>query len=321
MEINKPALLAFVATTLFSINSHADNNFSFEASYLNRSDAGSNLSQNTGTGEIMSGKDADLGNELGFTVSVGGETSDGERLIGSFSYYGKWNSNDELVDVAQRIDPIDEVSASDDDFTDAYLHGIDYESRFWGLELTKTKHLNTTSATAFYGLSYLDLDEKFTWITLDSPGLVPGNNGYGVYDVKTENKLFGLVVGINAGRKIGTSSSVLGDLKLGLYANRAKQTSYFENDGTGGDIGNGSESDWKLAGLIQGKVGIEFTPGRDTKLSVGYQAIYLNGVALAPEQITFGNEAIGAALNNRLSDIETDDILLHGPFVRLSMDF
>jgi len=302
----------------------AERAFEFEASYLNRSDAGSDLSVDSDTGEDMSARDANLGHGLGFTVSVRNDTSDGEQLIGSFSYFGSWDGSDKLVSADEDIDPVSELQSDDDDFTDAYLHSISYESRLLGAELSKTMQLSNPSANAFYGVSFLSLDEEFEWHSQDNAaGNTPGTNGYGQYNIETDNRLIGLVAGINAERKIGAKSTLLGSLKLGVYANRAKQTSHMENDVdlVAPDIGDGSKKEWKAAGLLQGRVGIEFTPKQNMQVRVGYQALYLSNVALAPDQITFGGELAGSALDSRLSKLDTDHILLHGPYLGLHISF
>ncbi len=301
----------------------ADRNFSFEASYLNRSDAGSDLSVNSDTGAEMSGKDADLGHAPGFTLSVSKTSADGEKLTGSFSFYGDWNGGDELVSQDEDIDPVDELQSDDDDFTDAFLHDIDYESRLWGMEFSKTMQLNSSSSSIFYGLSFLSLDEKFEWHSRDDvTDNTPGTNGYGQYNIETDNRLIGVVAGIESARKIGAKTNLLGTLKAGVYANRAKQTSHMENDAdTSPDIGDGSKKKWKAAGLLQGRVGLEFTPKQDMQISLGYQALYLSGVALAPDQVIFGDEDDGPDLDSRLSGLDTDHILLHGPYLKFFMSF
>lgn len=67
---------------------------------------------------------------------------------------------------------------------------------------------------------------------------------------------------------------------------------------------------------------MDYRFNKTTKLDFGVRGMYLSNVALAPDQITFGDQAAGALLDERLSHKpETDSLKMFGAYVGLTKRF
>lgn len=292
-----------------------------ELTYLNRSAEGQTLSLDNSTGATMGGNDAKLGFEPGLRV-VFGTPAYGYMLDGHLSYFGRWTGKDSLTSPGENIDPVRELASDDDDWTDAYRHSIDYESRMWGAGLMLSKG-QAERVKYGLGLDYLDLREDFKWNTLDEASDLPGTNGNSNFKINTKNRLFGVTGAVSSGGwKLGQSVTAGAGLKAGIFANWAKQSASFENDlPSTADLGEGSSSKTRPAFLLEAQAKLDFAVAKTMTLSLGYRVAYLNGVALASEQVTFGNQAGGAAFNDRLGKLDFGSLFMHGAFVTLKGTF
>lgn len=318
-------LCILFTTCLYMPVASAENFINLEVTGLQRSDEGGPLSINSDTGNvILEADDTDFDLEPGAGIQIGHRTDSGNEYSVGFTYYGNWDGSRRVQDDAEDIDPIQELADDDDDFTDAFEHSINYESDLLGAEVMmrpaalQFNHGNTDLGIGF-GISYINLEEDFTWNTIDEEGDAPGTNGNSNYRIDTQNHMFGAFGELRVIQGLSKHVSISGTARGGIYANDAEQTSQFEDDGV--VTGRGKADDLETAGLFDGRIALVFTPTANSSFNVGYRGMYLTGVALAPDQITFGGQTTGTALNNRLSGLSTGTLTLHGPFASFNMRF
>ena len=327
---NKQTLFAAVSLSL-SLSTQADTvqYLNVEATGLNRDTQsndlaclGNNCENSTTQNIILNSKDADFGTELGVTVTYGRDIDLGTLEL-SGTYYGKWEGSKLVVDVGEDINPIADLQNDDDDWTDAYSHEIKYNSELWGTNLTLSKPFKKKH-TLSYGLSYFNLSEDFNWNTVDAEGQLPGANGNANYKIETKNQLYGAIIGLEGDLwKLSQKSNITYGIKGGAYLNKRKQSGRIENDlSSSPDIGRGENSDSGFSGLIDARIGMDYHFNKTTKLDFGVRGMYLSNVAFAPDQITFGSQNDGAALDARLSHKpETDSLKMFGAYLGLKKRF
>ncbi|MDZ7736232.1 MAG: hypothetical protein U5P41_09130 [Gammaproteobacteria bacterium] len=303
----------------------AENFINLEVTGLQRSDEGGPLSINEDTDEVvLEADDTDFDLEPGAGLQIGHRSDNGNEYLAGFTYYGNWDATRRVQDADEDIDPLNELADEDSDWTDAFEHSIDYESDLWGAEVmmrpAALRHSHGNLGLDIgVGISHINLEEDFNWNTIDEEGDAPGDNGNSNYRIETQNHLFGVFGELRVTQGLTDNVSINGTARGGMYANFAEQQSVFENDGV--RIGRGSNDEVETAGVFDGRIALAFTPMTNASINVGYRGMYLTGVALAPEQVTFGDEDTGSALNNRLSGLNTGNMWLHGPFATFNMRF
>jgi hypothetical protein len=152
-----------------------------------------------------------------------------------------------------------------------------------------------------YGFRYLNLHEDLSIVSTDL------QEGTSHYDVDTNNNLFGVQVGSRARRSRGRWSWE-GTGKAGIFGNAAEQHSdpivdfpaFVVRPGRSESAGNVAfVGDLNLTAIYQ----LNAVWG----VRLGYNLIWIEGVALAPDQLDFANTTTSG------SGIDTDGgVLLHG---------
>jgi hypothetical protein len=144
-----------------------------------------------------------------------------------------------------------------------------------------------------YGLRFFQLNETYRWHSAsiiqefdDTTGNLVSQNGYtGDYDVVTHNNMLGFQVGADLTfRECSWEWGM--DIKAGPYVNFADAQSTIECDQSVGHYSNRISAS-KHSGSFIGELGIhasyKFRPTLVGRVS--YDAMWVTGVAMAPEQI------------------------------------
>jgi hypothetical protein len=150
---------------------------------------------------------------------------------------------------------------------------LDYTSKLYSFELNFRPRL-TEVIPILIGFRTLQLHEGFEVRTIDVPALALGAH--------TNNFLYGAQIGIEPTILGGTGALQVGGLlKAGIYENLAKATAYDPPDGT-------TISARRNRASFVGEVGLNlaYRFGRFITLSGGYELLWVQGVALAPDQST-----------------------------------
>ncbi len=166
-----------------------------------------------------------------------------------------------------------------------------YRSQCYTAELNYWRTFSTsrTSLLALSGVGgfrFASLQEKFSVTAFSS-------NNFGQYTIKTANDLIGAQLGflfqINALQ--GLHWDLLG--KAGVGLNRIGIKSFLGDQSNTIQLRNLSKQSFQTNIFAEGRAGVgyRFIPSLD--IHGGYQALYLCGLALAPNQINTSSSSIG----------------------------
>ena len=168
------------------------------------------------------------------------------------------------------------------------------------------------------GLRLLVLDEDFRLFSERFED--PDPDEIGIYDIDTLNRLFGAQLGGRGEYALSSDVSLAVMGKIGVYANFAEQETdyvdFTENpdsdcDGECPTEFETSNDRAKLATV--GELGLTATyrAAENFYVSIGYMALYLGGVALAPQQYA------RAETIDSFSRLDTEgSAIYHGGFIR-----
>ena len=184
------------------------------------------------------------------------------------------------------------------DFARAAKIRADYDSTLHNGELN---YVRTYDCFAFLaGVRYLELDEDFN---LNSENTITGTSDY---HVRTTNRLYGAQIG---GRVAGGCGQIEYTItgKAGIYGNNARQSNHID------DLNNTFLVRDTLAhggtAAMVGDLNFLATYRLSTHWAVrgGYNLLWIEGLALAPDQLDFNTDAnAGTAINNHAG------LFLHG---------
>ena len=152
-----------------------------------------------------------------------------------------------------------------------------------------------------YGFRYLNLNEDFTIVSTDF------QESTSTYDVQTNNNLFGAQVGSRVRHSRGRWSWE-GASKAGIFGNAAEQHSDAIVDFPAFVVRPArSESGGNVAFVGDLNLTAVYQINNVWGARLGYNLIWIEGVALAPDQLDFTNTTTSG------SDLSTDGgVLLHG---------
>jgi hypothetical protein len=161
----------------------------------------------------------------------------------------------------------------------------DYSSSFHSTEVNFRRNLNSRF-TALTGFRWVEVGDL---LSTDIGGLAS-------HSINVNNHLYGLQVGGQARVFSRNRFSVDAVGKVGVYGNRADQST--STAGIGGALPALSARDSNVAFL--GELGLTCNYAINHRWSVrsGYQAIWLDGIALAPDQLGSADLVTGVATLN-----------------------
>lgn len=178
---------------------------------------------------------------------------------------------------------------------------VSYGSRLDSLEINARKQLNDY-ATLMAGLRWVELGEDFRVQALPSPS--------SIYQMNTDNQMVGFQIGGNVALlNCDGRFRVDGTIASGIYFNRAEEDASW-------DIFSIGDREDHVAFL--GEIGLTAVLQLSDCLDLraGYQVMWLEGVALAPDQIYSTDVTAGPAV------LDTGGSLLyHGAYVGVCASF
>jgi hypothetical protein len=179
-------------------------------------------------------------------------------------------------------------------FTGASAIDVSYSSRLDNAELNYFWHPECPALSWMAGFRYLRLDER-----LDISSDVTGT-GTGLYDIRTTNDMAGGQLGVRL-RYCYSLTEWDVTAKAGAFDNSVGQAQSVDNVGSPPPPirpGTGfHEADWAFVGDIGANVSIYIC--KNWCAMAGYNVMWVNGVALAPDQLDFTNtpNVSGGGLN------------------------
>jgi len=211
------------------------------------------------------------------------------------------------------------------DFENAALYDLEFDSDFYSGELNWRRYHRVPgtgySFRLLAGLRAARLEEDLTFIAWAQNPPVPATRGggaVGVYRIQTRNTLAGAHLGAEA-RVDLFGDRVFLDLfgSAGGYANQAKVITEF----VGSSVPNGvrqSRDEWNPAGMFEGSAHLRFRVHGGWRVALGYRALYLMGIAVAPDQFTrsaFDSDFFGNSFD------DDGHTLFHGPSFQVGYQF
>jgi hypothetical protein len=169
------------------------------------------------------------------------------------------------------------------DFQGADAAHAEYVSHFWSVEANYWRHMTPRRVDYFslswlLGLRYMDLHESFEL------AFHKGANKSD-YDIHTKNHLFGVQAGLdlqmNPTRRLSWELSA----KVGALADWAKQDTFLGDQNNTRVLRDYDATQWHATFLADCFASVAYQCTSYLNVHLGYQMIYLTGLALAPEQI------------------------------------
>ncbi len=205
------------------------------------------------------------------------------------------------------------------------LHSIEYNSQLDSGELSFRHHWVSPGmrlqGSWLMGVRYTVIDERFTYITHADAHLDPddGNAARGPgdmnYRVKTSNNLLGFQLGGDAYACVLPGLTAGGEIKAGVYGNHARQRSTIV--ATSGQTDETANSNHvALVAEAGANFVYQLTPGWSFR--GGYSVMFIDGVALAPENLNGSGLALdiavmGGTVPARVVGInDNGNVLYHG---------
>lgn len=158
-----------------------------------------------------------------------------------------------------------------------------YDSEFFSIEFNQ-RFDAMQGITFFYGVRYASLEESFSFV---GNGVLPPPNIplplTVTSDLTTKNPMIGLQVGAEVRRSIVSGIYLDGYFRAGGYANDPTQTNVVDTNFTAAATTSGSNARPSFLGEFAIKLGYDIVPNV-VSMTLGYEGMYFDGVALAPLQ-------------------------------------
>jgi len=287
-----------------------------DALFLTRDNSSFNqpvvIDDNNPTTTLLSTGDLDFNYEPGVRVLIGTNRC-GCRFCDAweFSYFGvfDWSASATLLGNDDLSVPGSAGFGGINGLTQADEIRVDYDSGIHSFEANCVKILCESSCrriVSLMGFRYVSLDEKFN-ISGNDNGPFPSPSGF--YRTETNNDLYGWQIGLRDRRELRGFWGVELVGKAGIFYNHASQEQLV-NDG-GFVPPSPSSSDDRVAFL--GELGISVLYQLTDRLSLrgGYNLFWIEGIALAPDQLDFSVPSPGSG-----TAIDSDGgAFLHGAHV------
>jgi hypothetical protein len=155
------------------------------------------------------------------------------------------------------------------------------------------------------GARYFSLRENFAFLSTSAAPAPAGTTNN--LDISTDNDMWGVQIGIEFACLVSTRWWVDVDLKGGVFNNDARQeTTFISNGATSIITASGDRTAW--IGDISLLANWQITP--NFLFKIGYQALFVNGVALAQ------NQTVSPLFTNDPGALEhSGDVFYHGPVI------
>jgi hypothetical protein len=159
------------------------------------------------------------------------------------------------------------------------------------------------------GARYLRIHEQFNFVgEAVFPAAVTND-----LQVNTENDLYGVQIGIQATCLKTTRWWLDFDLKGGIYNNATSVATDFIQTTNGADVfGGGTASRDRTAWVGDLSISLNWQMTPTCAWRIGYQGIFINGLALAPDNAV-GNTDLILTDTARLDD--SGELAYHGPTI------
>ncbi len=189
------------------------------------------------------------------------------------------------------------IGVAVNNFTGAERIQLDYDSELHSIEANcvKCRPCGSNGRIEFLGgVRWLSLDEEFNLLSTDD------QQSSTQYNVRTDNDLVGSQIGLRLRRWFCGKWEAELESKAGVYANWSEQEQYISPDFLAGAPFRSLRSDDDDDIAFLGEVNFSMVRRLTRGMSVrgGYNLLWLEGIALAPDQIDLTNTPTSGSVLN-----------------------
>jgi hypothetical protein len=232
--------------------------------------------------------------ETGFRTELGRSFGSGLSMEGSFFLVNEWDAFAQVTSngliaplpLSEGISPplpFNQAFFDADTFYEAVQQTVIYRSELQNAELNlkATWRHHHFVRSEFVGIRYLQVREYFQLISQDEVTSTP-LDGIGTYTIDTDNDLIGGQYGQEFGIPVLGCALLSTRLKAGLFGNSAEQMTQIVDSGV--VVFDSRDTDGELS--FVGEINVNFDVRVNKLLTVrgGYNFLWVQGIALAPEQ-------------------------------------
>lgn len=221
--------------------------------------------------------------EPGYRVGMGIHPNRNSSFEGSYLNMKEWHGRKHRTGNGTLTYPFKNAA-----FAPGFRHAdrvvARYLSRFSTADANYWRHITPKWVDSYayawiWGLRGVSLKEKF-FLTYHK------NLNVGRYNTRTRNILFGPQLGLSLDWNPLDYLTWTVTAKVGPMANRIRQRVDLTDQGGALVVRHSSKQKWKATFLADASLALAFHVGGYFELHVGYQLLFLQGVALAPEQLS-----------------------------------
>ena len=239
---------------------------------------------------VLGTNDLDLGTALGLRWTLGRFVSERTSIEGGFYGLHDWHDRRRTWrdDANQPFNPYwgddNESSFDVSAFSNSAQYLLSYDTDFDSAELGLRRWWGTDTSLLM-GVRYMGWDEKLSLLSRDQGTIDP--TALGVYEVRTENDMFGVQMGAGFDRQLWVPWLGFNfEAKAGAFVNSARHKSSLAVTTPTSAIDAKSESSVAFATNAEFSIGLSVQVTEHFILRGGYTANMLkNGIAIAPDQL------------------------------------
>ncbi len=278
---------------------------------------------------VLSTQDLEFEYQGGVRGLVGMQMSEMFAVEGSYFGILQWDESQAIRDTrVNSLGTAGNLFSPFSNFGVPRMVGFDYnttvsirvESSLENAELNLRQVLDTApslmQATVLYGFRYINIDEKFEYRSQSFAPAPPGSSV--AVDVNTGNRMFGFQLGTMLEFNVDRRCWLNGEFKAGIFHNTADQNTNFTTGPLAGPpttLPGGARSEVTTF-MLDGSASVMYQFSRSCVVRAGYQAVWLDGVALATENFSQNATLLGLGPTQLAKD---GSIVYFGPFAGLMM--
>ncbi|MGE3316285.1 MAG: BBP7 family outer membrane beta-barrel protein [Planctomycetaceae bacterium] len=263
---------------------------------------------------VLSTRDLDPGTAPGTRIVLGRYLSERTSLEGSF--YGLHDWDDRVATpLEESAQPYNAYFGDDDEssfdvsaFSGSAQQEVSFDSNFNSAEFGLRRWMRSDTSLLL-GLRYMGIDERLTFLSHDDGPSDPSS--IGLYDIRTENNLFGVQVGTEYVHQIGWHWLYFNaEAKGGLFLNKATHDSQFFVSTPSSASDSTEEDSLGFARNAEFSIGLTAQLTEHFSLRGGWTVNYINGLAVAADQI----DTTPHRVNSREYINDEGTVIYHGAY-------
>jgi len=236
---------------------------------------------------IFDTDDLEFDHEWGYRITLGHRANECTAYEFSFLNLTSWNGQGQVFTPDPgnpQLDPYwgSQVDVPTDSFDDSFAHYASYDSNLRDVEING-RHFIDCNTSWLVGFRYINLNEDFNFLSLDNAS----GSRIAAYNIDTSNDLFGIQVGYAKQWCCGCRFSFGAYGKAGVFYNNVDSNSHIVNVTSSGldrdERRHTSEETFSTI-VDLGLMGT-YCVTDHCRLRAGYMVVFLNNLALAPEQL------------------------------------